>query len=567
MMSSLFNTARLRSSLLVFVVSMFIALPSYGGWEVSWIERFDTSGVNYENWTPQIQANYNNEIQCYTDDETSPNRNYEVSDGSLKITARRQQINCPGQNGVSRPWTSGRLNSKDKAEFLYGRVEARIKFSELRGGTWPAFWMLENRIAEDPFKGDNDNVNWPNPGAGEIDIWEWYGNNGDRYITNFFNTNNCGREVRHTYAGGAPDVLSYHVYAIEWTADNIVFFINDEVVVEHDLRNCPQYEEPMFVLLNVAMGGTLGGTIDPSLNTATMEVDYVAHCVASDANNFMRCDESTPMASDDDSDGVVNGADACPATPANTPVDLSGCPFFTQPQSAAPTPSIDSQNVIAIYSDYYDSIENVNTNPDWDQATSVTEIQIEGDNVLRYGNLNYQGTDFGDNKQDVSGLDNLHLDYWAQDSTSLRVYVISPGPLETSFEVSVQPQSWQQLVIPLSRFASVVDLSDVFQLKIEGNGTIFLDNIYFAAQAPIIEPTIDADNDGVIDSIDQCPNTPINTQVDANGCEIIPVVTPPPTPTPTPTPTPVVPESSGGGGSMSSGALLVLLLLGIRRRL
>ena len=171
----------------------FIPLgQSQAGWEVSWIERFDGEGVNWNNWTAQIQANYNNEIQCYTDDETSEQRNFEVSDGTLKITARRQNINCPGQNGVNRPWTSGRINSKDKAEFLYGRLEARLRFSDLRGGTWPAFWMLENRIAEDPFKGDNDNVNWPNPGAGEIDVWEWYANSRDSYITNFFNVGNVG---------------------------------------------------------------------------------------------------------------------------------------------------------------------------------------------------------------------------------------------------------------------------------------------------------------------------------------------------------------------------------------
>lgn len=543
-------------SVLALVLGLTI-LPARAGWEVTWIERFDGDSLNHDNWTPQIQAAYNNEIQCYTDDESSANRNYEVSDGTLKITARRQQIDCPGQNGRSRPWTSGRLNSKDKAEFLFGRVEAKIKFSELRGGTWPAFWMLGNRIAEDPFKGDNDTVNWPNPGAEEIDIWEWYSNNGSRYITNMFNTSNCGREQRYSYPGGAPDVKSFHVYSIEWTADSLAFFINDEMVIEHDFSNCPQYEEPMFVLLNVAMGGTLGGTIDPTLNSATMEVDYVAHCVSSTSNNNQRCNESTPQASDDDGDGVTNSNDLCQATPAGAQVDVNGCQFFSQPQSAAPTPSDDAQDVIAIYSDFYDSIASVNTNPNWGQATSVTQVQIQGDNILKYAGLNYQGTDFENNKQDLSEFENLHLDYWSLDSSSLNIFVISPGPREIAYEIPVTSQSWQHVVIPMTTFLPVVDLSDVFQLKVEGNGTVFLDNIYFA-KAATNEP-VDSDGDGVVDSADQCSNTPANTSVDAVGCEVVT--------TPAPAPTPVVePEPESSGGSMPAFLLFCLSLVVIARR-
>jgi beta-glucanase (GH16 family) len=513
---------RVRQVSLLATLSFMVVLPLHAGWEVSWIERFDGGSVNSDNWTPQTDANFNNEVQCYTDDETSANRNYEVSDGTLKITARRQQIICPGQNNTPRNWTSGRLNSKDKAEFLYGRVEARIRFDELRGGTWPAFWMLGNRIRETPIKGDNDSIQWPDQGAGEIDIFEWFGNGGDSYITNFYNANGCAGEKRYPYPGGAPDVQSFHDYAIEWTADEITMFIDDIAVITHDLSNCPQYEEPMFVLLNVAMGGSLGGAIEASLNTATMEVDYVAHCVASDSNNAQRCNESTPQGADDDGDGILNILDICPATPANAQVDARGCQFFTEPQSAAPLPTIAAENVISIYSDSYTNIDGVNTNPDWGQATQVTEVQIGSDNVLKYSGLNYQGTEFKENRQDVTGLDNIHIDYWSQDSTSLRIYVISPGPLETFFDVAVEIQAWQQLVIPLSTYASVVDLSDVNELKIDGNGTVFIDNIYFAAEA-VVAP-VDSDGDGVIDSADQCPNTPANTSVDAVGCA---VVTPP----------------------------------------
>jgi beta-glucanase (GH16 family) len=506
----------LKAGMLVAMLSVTNMPISFAGWEVTWIDRFDEARVNLDNWTPQIQANYNNEVQCYTDDDSSAQRNYEASDGTLKIIARKQDISCPGLNGENKSWTSGRLNSKDKAEFLYGRIEARIRFLDLEGGTWPAFWMLENRIAENPFKGDNDTVNWPNPGAGEIDVWEWFSNDGDSYITNFFNTGNCGSEVRVNYPGGAPDVLAFHTYAIEWTADNIKFLFNDDVVAEQDLSNCAQYEEPMFILLNVAMGGNLGGSIDPQLNSATMEVDYVAHCVQSDLNEFQQCNESTPIIIDEDNDGVSTDLDQCPNTPEGTVVDQNGCELVTQPQDVAPTPEPSAQQVISLFSDSYSNIDNIDYNPNWQQATQVTQIEIAGNNILKYDGLNYQGTDFGDNKQNVTSMDNVHLDYWTYNSTELKFFLISPGPQETPFVIDVQQQSWQSLIIPLSTFSDV-DLADIFQLKVEGNGTVYLDNIYFSAGT---EAVADADMDGVQDNNDQCANTPTGVQVDNTGCAL-----------------------------------------------
>jgi len=289
-----------------------VAGPVSAGWQIQWIDRFEGDGVNWNNWTAQTRANFNNEVQCYTDDDSSPVRNYEVSNGTLKIIARRGSIQCPGLNGATRSWSSGRINSKDKREFLYGRVEARIRFHNLEGGTWPAFWMLENRIDEQPIAGDGDNVGWPNPGASEIDVWEWFANDPDSYIINFFNTGGfaCGFERRHEYANGPTDVLDWHVYAMEWTADNINFFMDGEQVASFNMQGCDVYEEPMFVLLNVAMGGNLGGTIDPDLDLATMEVDYVAHCQQSETSDATACNEDTPglfdFAADADGQWVIS---------------------------------------------------------------------------------------------------------------------------------------------------------------------------------------------------------------------------------------------------------------------
>jgi len=303
-LSGLLNKSK---SLMVGLCLFGAAAPAMAGWEVQWIDKFDGTGVNWDNWTAQTNANYNAEEQCYTDDDSSAERNYDVSDGTLKIIARKNSINCPGLNGQHKNWTSGRLNSKDKREFLYGRIESRIRFEadaeELAGGTWPAFWMLENRINQQPVAGDNDTSYWPNPGAGEIDVWEWFSHQPDTYITNFFSSekyisDDCGAEVRYNYPNGSADVQEWHNYAIEWAEDEISFYIDNILVTKQNVSNCSQYEEPMFVLLNVAMGGMLGGSIDPDLQTATMEVDYVAHCFATDTNNAAYCNENTAEVGD-----------------------------------------------------------------------------------------------------------------------------------------------------------------------------------------------------------------------------------------------------------------------------
>jgi beta-glucanase (GH16 family) len=297
------SKSRLGTHLISALLLSAFSSMSQAGWEVQWIDKFEGTGVNWDNWTAQTEANYNNEVQCYTDDDSSSEKNYDVSDGTLKIIARKGSNYCTSLN-TQKSWTSGRLNSKDKQEFLYGRIESRIRFLNLERGTWPAFWMLENRINQQPVKGDGDTSYWPNEGASEIDVWEWFSNDPDSYITNFFTgESNCGGLEYYQYPNGSIDVTEWHKYAIEWDEDQIDFYVVDDsnkqtLVVSQDMRNCDRYEEDMFVLLNVAMGGSLGGSIDSSLEMATMEVDYVAHCTANTASSSTFCDEGTQVASD-----------------------------------------------------------------------------------------------------------------------------------------------------------------------------------------------------------------------------------------------------------------------------
>ena len=149
----------------------------------------------------------------------------------------------------------------------------------------------------------------------------------------------------------------------------------------------------------------------------------------------------------------------------------------TAPTTAAPTPTFSPANVISIFSDAYTNVTGTDLNPDWGQATVVTQVSIAGNNTLKYAGLNYQGIQLGSN-QNVSGMSYLHLDFWSANSTSLNVYLISPGPVEKAYSLTVPTSGWTSLDIPLSSF-SPVDLSNVIQFKFDGNGDIFIDNILF----------------------------------------------------------------------------------------
>jgi hypothetical protein len=156
------------------------------------------------------------------------------------------------------------------------------------------------------------------------------------------------------------------------------------------------------------------------------------------------------------------------------------------PTTAAPTPTYPAAGVISIFSDAYPNVAGSDLNPNWGQATAVTQTAIGGNNTLVYTGLNYQGLQFGSN-QNVATKQFLHLDYFSGNSTELKISLIcppnSPGgqaPWEKSFTLTVPTTGgWNRVDIPLSHFLPTVALNNVFQLKFEGNGTIYLDNILF----------------------------------------------------------------------------------------
>jgi len=163
----------------------------------------------------------------------------------------------------------------------------------------------------------------------------------------------------------------------------------------------------------------------------------------------------------------------------------------TEPTVAAPVPTNPEADVISIFSDTYTDVAGTDFNPDWGQATVTTQIDLEGNNTLKYENLNYQGTVF-ESAIDASGMDFLHIDYWTSNSTALSGFLISSGPMETAHTFELTTGEWVSVDIPLSDFSSVVDLMDIIQMKFEGNGTIYLDNIYFYVEQQSMDPATGA---------------------------------------------------------------------------
>ena len=149
----------------------------------------------------------------------------------------------------------------------------------------------------------------------------------------------------------------------------------------------------------------------------------------------------------------------------------------TTPTAAAPTPTLPASNVLSVFSDAYTNVDS-NLNPNWGQSTVVSQELIEGNNTLKYANLNYQGLQLNA-AQDVSTMTHLHIDYYSANSTNLNAYLISSGPVETAKSLAVPTTAgWVSIEIPLDDF-SPVNLADIIQFKFDGNGDIYLDNIYF----------------------------------------------------------------------------------------
>ena len=169
---------------------------------------------------------------------------------------------------------------------------------------------------------------------------------------------------------------------------------------------------------------------------------------------------------------------------SNNPIIVNATTSFEGPSTNAPTPTVVATKVVSIFSDAYSNAAGAtNFNPGWGQTTTESLIQVGTDNVLKYANLNYQGTEFG-NHVNVADMKYMHVDVYSSDETVFQITPISPGQEKLYTVPTLTQNSWNSYEIPLSYFSNVL-LYDLFQIKSVGFGgkTVYLDNIYFYTDA------------------------------------------------------------------------------------
>ena len=234
------------------------------GYTLVWQDEFETgSELNANDWTHEVKSSgwVNHELQNYVNHKTPDGALVtQVKNGTLRITALKE-------NGKI---YSGRVYAKVKTGWQYGYIEASIKLPKGKG-TWPAFWMMPVNFKS-----------WP--ADGEIDIMEEVGGH-PNYVSSSLHANahvhTAGTQVTHEMlCEGAED--GFHTYAILWTEHNITTYVDGQVQLSYDNRGLGRddwpYDDPFYVILNLAWGGSWGaahGGVDESALPATMEIDYV----------------------------------------------------------------------------------------------------------------------------------------------------------------------------------------------------------------------------------------------------------------------------------------------------
>ena len=229
-----------------------------------WADEFDTPGLpDAARWSYDTERNrlgwWNNERQYYG---AARFQNSVVEGGRLHITARREALSSLSDWG-GQAYSSARLVTRGKAAWTYGFFEIRAKMP-CGTGTWPAIWMLGTGGV------------WPDDG--EIDILEHVGRTPGE-ILGTVHTPVTGGSGNGSRTALPTACTAFHDFQLHWTADEIAIGVNGNVY--HRYRNPRSgrsawpFDAPQYLLLNIAVGGTLGGAVDDSIFPRTMEVEHV----------------------------------------------------------------------------------------------------------------------------------------------------------------------------------------------------------------------------------------------------------------------------------------------------
>lgn len=235
-------------------------------WKLVWADEFDYQGLpDSTKWTYDTRGNAygwgNKELQWYN---VANIRNTYVSDGTMKIVARKEKAS-------GKDYSSGRIMTKGKGDWKYCKLEVRAKLPK-GYGTWPAIWMLstEGRYG-----------NWPR--SGEIDIMEHVGFDPDTiFSTTHTNKYNHVRRTQKKSRVYCPTATSdFHVYGLEWDENEYRTYLDGKLIFtyKNDREGWESwpYDQPFNLILNLAIGGSLGGKkgVDDKLFPHTFEIDYV----------------------------------------------------------------------------------------------------------------------------------------------------------------------------------------------------------------------------------------------------------------------------------------------------
>ncbi|MCE7058933.1 family 16 glycosylhydrolase [Dyadobacter sp. CY343] len=232
----------------------------------SWQDEFDYAGKpDAAKWSYALGDHGwgNNELQNYTDEIG----NAKVENGHLIITAIKEK------SGKAE-YSSARLVSKGKGDFLYGKIEVKAKLPAGRG-TWPAIWMLYS-------ENNYGNKSWPD--NGEIDIMEHVGFDQNRVHGNVHTK--AFNHVIKTNKGNSTIVEKaseeFHLYACEWTPESVTILVDGKPYFTFPKESGYKWAEwpfdkPFHLILNIAVGGNWGGQkgVDNSVFPQKMEIDYV----------------------------------------------------------------------------------------------------------------------------------------------------------------------------------------------------------------------------------------------------------------------------------------------------
>jgi len=234
------------------------------GWNLVWQDEFNGSALDFSKWNYYVvgPGEDNNELQSYT----SRVENIFVENGRLVIQALKEEYN----NG---DYTSGRINTLGKGDWLYGRVDVRARLPYGRG-IWPAIWMMPS---------DDAYGEWA--ASGEIDIMELLGNEPNKiYATLHYG----GVRPNNDRSGGATVLNAgtfaddYHIFSLEWEPTVLRWYLDGRLY--HTETNWYSSEQPFpapfdkrfYIILNVAVVGDWPGSPDTSTEfPQRMEVDYV----------------------------------------------------------------------------------------------------------------------------------------------------------------------------------------------------------------------------------------------------------------------------------------------------